>query len=120
MSEGGVRNAMNIWGLERDQSIRHLLLLLVAQLGEGAFEVDLQIPTDSRAIFIRDPQQPALCAYLYTVGQEAGRYGVHLEYPPGSSGGNLFEAQENVSLAALVEMLAAHFDVAIIAPLPGH
>ncbi len=109
---------MNIWGLERDQSIRHLLLLLVAQLGEEAFDIEVQTPTDHRAVFICDRQQSALRAYLYTVGQEEGHYGVHLEYPPASAGGGLFEAQENVTLSGLVEMLAAHFDIATIAPLP--
>ncbi|WP_432696600.1 hypothetical protein ACQUQP_18995 [Marinobacterium sp. YM272] len=110
---------MNIWALDKDQSIRHLLLMLTTQLGAGAFVVDEQTECDRNAVFIHHAEDPALRAYLYTVGQQEGRYGIHLEYPPTSAAAVLFEANENQSLEAVVESLAVHFDIPVIAPLPS-
>lgn len=109
---------MNIWAMDKDQGIRHLLLMLTTQLGEGAFVVDEQTPCDPGAVFIHHAEDHALRAYLYTLGQEAGRYGIDLEYPPTSPTAVLFEAKEDQPLEAVVESLAVHFDIPVITPLP--
>ncbi|MBB3102006.1 hypothetical protein [Azomonas macrocytogenes] len=103
---------MNIWALDKHQDIRHVLLLLHEQLGPDAFVVDATTSLDSRAIYLRHRTDEGVRAWLYTLGQNSGHYGVHLEYP------NSTDPHENVPLSALVEMLAVHFDVAIIQPLP--
>lgn len=110
---------MNIWAMDKDQSIQHLLLLLQARLGNAAFLVDEQTDCDRCAVFICHPEDPLLRAYLYTVGQDGGRYGLHLEYPPTSASATLFDALEGQSLDAVVESLAVHFDIPVIDPLPG-
>lgn len=107
VSEAGV----NIWALDKDQNLRHLLLLLQEQLGSGAFRVDSQTRTDVRAIYLRDPLDNAMAAYLYTVGQPHGRYGVHLEYPEAAVDANRFNVHENLSFRALADLLAIHFSV---------
>ncbi len=103
---------MNIWALDRHQDIRHVLLLLAAQLGDGAFMVDAETPADSRAVYLCHPEEPGVRVWLYLLGQSGQRYGVHLEYPQS------VEFHEDVSLETLVEMLAVHFDVPVIQPLP--
>lgn len=110
---------MNIWSLDKDQSIRHLLLLLSTRLGEHNFVVDEGAKCDSRAVFLHHPSDPRTRVYLYTVGQAEGRYGMHLEYPPTATAANLLEMLENQTLEAVVDSLAVHFDIASIAPLPG-
>ncbi|GGC05543.1 hypothetical protein GCM10011352_34670 [Marinobacterium zhoushanense] len=110
---------INIWALKKDQSIRHLLLLLVAQLGEGSFVVDDTTPCDERAIFLHHRQDRGIRAYIYTLGQADDRYGVHLEYPPTADAGNQLEVMENQRFEALVESLAVHFDIPFVEPLPG-
>lgn len=102
----------NIWALAKHQEIKHLLLLLAEQLGSEAFAIDMATPVDARAIYLQHREDAAVRAYIYTVGQQAERYGVHFEFP------NSVEPHENVTLAALVEMLAVHFDVAVIRSLP--
>ena len=102
----------NIWALPKHPDIKHLLLLLVDQLGSDAFSIDMKIALDARAIYLQHREDAAVRAYIYTLGQNAGFYGVHLEFL------NSMELHENVTHAALVEMLAVHFDVAIIKPLP--
>ncbi|WP_027854579.1 hypothetical protein [Marinobacterium litorale] len=109
---------MNIWALDKDQPIRHLLILLEAQLGTGRFTVDVHSGCDRQAVFIHQPDEPGLRAYLYTLGQAPDRYGVHLEYPAGNAAGNLLEVMENLPLSMLVETLAVHFDIPVIHPLP--
>ncbi|TCK05698.1 hypothetical protein [Marinobacterium mangrovicola] len=111
---------MNIWAMDKDQSIRHLLLLLQTRLGESAFRVDEATDCDRCAVFICHPEDPQLRAYLYTLGQAEERYGLHLEYPPSSASAALFDALEGQSLNAVVDSLAVHFDIPVIEPLPGH
>lgn len=103
---------MNIWALDKHQDIRHVLLLLQAQLGDAAFAVDASTSQDPQAVFLRHPGEAGVHAWLFTLGQAPGRYGVHLEYP------NATETYESLALPALVAVLAVHFDVACIAPLP--
>lgn len=102
----------NIWSLPRHPEIRHLLLLLTEQLGEQGFVIDTVTPVDARAIYLLHRDDAAVRAYLYTHAQQPGRYGVHLEYPQS------MELHENVALTSLVAMLAVHFDIAVIRPLP--
>lgn len=109
----------NIWSMDKDQNIKHLLLLLVEQLGQNNFVIDGQSETDTRAVYVGHRQDPHLRAYLYTVGQEQERYGVHLEYPQSPDSQWIFEAIENLSLRSLVEVLAAHLDIDTIMPLPS-
>ncbi len=103
---------MNIWALDKHQDIRHVLLMLQEQLGADAFVIDPVASTDPRAVFLRHPREPGAHAWLFTLGQAPQRYGVHLAYPFAS------ETREDLSLSSLVAVLAVHFDVPVIAPLP--
>lgn len=109
---------VNIWSMNKDQSIKHLLLLLTEQLGIDAFHIDERLATDAKAVYIRHRRESDLKAYLYTVGQTNDRYGVHLEYPYSSDAEWIYEATENIPLTTLVDILAAHLDVDEITPLP--
>ncbi|MFK4751758.1 MULTISPECIES: hypothetical protein [Oceanospirillaceae] len=109
---------LNIWAMDKDQGIKHLLLLLTEQLGADAFAIDERINTDLRAIYICDLDEPGIRAYLYTLGQTQGRYGVHLEYPESSEVNPVYDAFENLTLPSLVSILAVHLDVDEIQPLP--
>lgn len=120
ITSGPVRPVPNIWSMDKHQSIKHLLLLLTEQLGQGAFAIDDQIDTNTQSIYVRHAKDSAVSAYLYTVGQAPERYGVHLEYPHLPDTQWVFEAMEGLTLDSLVEMLAAHFDVDTIVPLPNH
>lgn len=103
---------MNIWALDKHQDIRHVLLLLSEQLGPDAFVIDATTSLDPRAVYLLHREEPGVRAWLYTLGQSPDRYGVHLEYP------NSTDTHENVLLSELVAMLAVHFDVPTIRPLP--
>ncbi|MDO6682090.1 MULTISPECIES: hypothetical protein [unclassified Oceanobacter] len=115
----GIRvGELNIWAMDKDQDIKHLLLLLTEQLGEDGFAIDERILTDLRAVYICDLDEPEMRAYLYTLGQAPGRYGVHLEYPESSEANPVYDVFENLSLPSLVSILAVHLDVNEIQPLP--
>ncbi len=102
----------NIWAIAKHPDIKHLLLLLAEQLGSDSFVIDHAVAVDDRAIYLAHRKAKLVRAYVYTLGQQTGRYGVHLEFPES------VEPHENVSLASLVGMLSVHFDIAIIHPLP--
>ena len=103
----------NIWTLAKHPDIKHLLLLLVEQLGSDSFLIDTTTPVDARAIYLQHREEAVVRAYVSTIGQRAGRYGVHFEFP------NAMEPHENIELPALVDMLAVHFDIPVVKPLPG-
>ena len=106
---------MNVWALDKDDSIKSALILLQSQLGNRTFVAE-PTPCDACAIWLFPPNNPAARAYLHTVGQEKNYYGVHLEFLEADT--PFFDALENLKLSALVEVLAVHFDVADIRPLP--
>lgn len=103
---------MNIWALQKHQDIKFLLLSLQDCFPADSFIIDTDTPVDSRAVFLGHREEPEVRAYLTTIGQEEGRYGVQLEYPKEMITANLIDAYENLTLAALVEMLSVHFDIA--------
>jgi hypothetical protein len=102
----------NIWALAKHPGIKHLLLLLSEQLGGTAFIIEHAAPADARAVYLRHRELESVRAYIFTLGQQPGRYGVHLEYPES------VVPHENVSLSTIVGMLAVHFDIAVIHSLP--
>ena len=102
---------MNIWAIDKDLSIKHILLLLNNHLGEGSFLLDEKSSVDNKAIYLNHPGDPGYRAYLFTNGQQAERYGLHLEYPDSVVNGNLIDAYENLKLIPLLNILAVHFDI---------
>lgn len=102
---------MNVWALDKDPALKHVLLLLQDHLGEAEFIIENSADTHASAVFLRHRSEPELRAYLYTLGQAAGRYGLHLEYPEAMTTMNLIDAYENLPLRSLVDILAVHFDI---------
>ena len=100
--------------MDKDASIKQLLVLLQSHLGTGSFLVENSDELHHRAVFLQHCSEPELRAYLYTLGQAADRYAVHLEYPEAMTSVNLIDAYENLTLRALVDILAVHFDIALI------
>ncbi|MBA55928.1 MAG: hypothetical protein CMK89_15850 [Pseudomonadales bacterium] len=102
---------MNIWAIDKDVSIKHVLLLLNNHLGEGSFKLDATSNVHAKAVYLEHPDDPGCRAYLFTTGQEADRYGLHLEYPESTVNSNLIDAYENLKLVPLLNILAVHFDI---------
>lgn len=105
---------MNIWALQRDQDIKFLLLSLQQCFPGDSFIIDAETPVDGRAIYLVHREEPRVRAYLTTIGQKEGRYGVQLEYPEEMITANLIDAYENLTLTSLVEMLSVHLDIATV------
>ncbi|RLU01132.1 hypothetical protein [Ketobacter sp.] len=102
---------MNIWAMDKDISIKHVLLLLHSHLGADTFLVDQNVHANAKGIYLEHPSEPGVRAYLFTTGQEPERYGLHLEYPDAALNNNLIDAYENLKLISLLNILAVHFDV---------
>lgn len=101
---------MNIWALDKDLRIKHLLLLLSEQLGSQCFEISEAATLDPMAIRICKPDEKDMSAYLYTYGQDDERYGVHLEYPLllETATSKTIEMQEDLNFEQLVAVLQVH------------
>lgn len=106
---------MDVWTLQKSPELRAVLLLLQSQLGVDSFEADA-MPCSDDAIWLAGTSAPFARAYLYTLGQNHERYGVHLEYPQEVA--PLYDVFENLRLSSLTGILAVHFDVACVTPLP--
>ncbi|WP_320818668.1 hypothetical protein [Thalassolituus sp.] len=108
---------MNIWSLQKEPKLKSLLIILQEYLGREAFVIDMDTPVSWEAIYIRDPHDEDLCAYLYTYGEGIERYGLHLEYPKNSENYS-YDVFESLTAKRVAEMLAVHFDVYRIGYFP--
>lgn len=104
---------MNIWALDKDESIKLLLLLLSQQLGASNFVIDDRQDLDPRAVRLLKADKKGISAYLYTYGQDSDTYGVHLELPVHRerNRSNDIEIFEGISIERLVDILCVHFDL---------
>lgn len=109
--------ALNVWALDKDQSIKQVLIRLQSHLGKNEFIIEDSSQLDNRAVFLQHRNDPEYRVYLYTLGQAENRYAIHLEYPGSMSNVKTIDAYENLSLRALVDILAVHFDIAEIQEL---
>jgi AAA+ ATPase superfamily predicted ATPase len=104
---------VNIWAIEKDNSIKLLLLLLTDALSSDDFQISDNKQLDSRSVRIFNKDDELMSAYVYTYGQMENRYGLHLEFPfhdelDISSSMDIYEA---LSFKSLVELLCVHFDL---------
>lgn len=102
---------MNVWALNKDNAIRRLLLALADRFDPAALALSERWANDPRAVGICQPGAESLLAYIFTYGQEDGRYGLHLEYPGASDLGASTQMVEGIALEQVIGLLAAHFDL---------
>ena len=101
---------MNIWALDKDISIKHLLLLLTQEVGIEAIKL-LDVETLHHKSIRIGTKDSEATAYLYSYGQTEQHYGLHLEYPYNKES-NISEIEdmyEDLCYVKLLEMLKVHF-----------
>ncbi len=101
--------AINLWALDKDSAIKHLLLLLRQDMGSDAFELVDTDQLNHQSIRLGTRHTPAT-VYIYTYGQRKDRYGLHLEYPrfEESNVSELEEIYEDLNYDKLLEILKLH------------
>jgi hypothetical protein len=104
---------MNIWALDKDESIKVLLLLLSEKIGTDNLVLSNRQDVNARAVRLAKNDDPLISAYLYTYGQDDGKCGIHLEFPQHAESdiSSSMDVYENVGIDALVDMLSVHFDL---------
>lgn len=108
---------MNVWALNKDNAIRRVLLALAGRFGPDAFTLSRRWEKDAGAVGLFQPGEESVLAYIFTHGQETGKYGLHLEYPDNAA----TQMVENIGLNHLMELLDAHFDnPSPVLEAPGH
>lgn len=100
---------VNLWALRKHASIKQMLLLLSDRL--SGFEISDADTVPEKAIRLTPADDPGFSIYIFTYGQNSGRYGVHLEYPPQPDGlaGQAIEELEDLDFEQLAELLQTHF-----------
>ena len=102
---------MNVWALNKNNAIRRLLHVLLDRFGPHVFALSKRWENDENAVGLCQPGEEYVLAYLFTYGQEKGRYGLHLEYPDVNGLGAATEMIENIELDQLIELVQAHFNI---------
>jgi hypothetical protein len=102
---------VNVWALNKDNAIRRLLHVLQDRFGPDAFAISRRWEKDENAVGICQPDEESILAYIFTYGQETGRYGLHLEYLGANELSASTQMVENIELNPLIELLEAHFDI---------
>jgi hypothetical protein len=100
-----LRADMNVWAIDKDIPLKLLLLELVHRYGENALALNTR-EQHHQAIDLCMLDDPTLSAYIYTFGQNPGRYGIDLRYP--ISAHNIVGENENLTLDQIIEILTAH------------
>ena len=96
---------MNVWAIQKDMPLKLLLLELVHRYGENTLALNTK-EQHHQAIDLCTLNDPSLSAYIYTFGQNAGRYGIDLRYP--LSAHNIVGENENMTLDQIIETLSTH------------
>jgi len=102
---------MNIWALDKDISIKHLLLLVESAIPSLTYKLITNDALDCKAVRLIS-NDATVSVYIYTYGQDHERYGVHLEYPDVANRNTgtspldpLGEEYDNLSFAQLLSIL---------------
>jgi len=105
----------NIWALDKELAIKHLLLVLTANLGGSCVEILDRRDGDPRAITLCSPDESDIQAYISRHGQDQGKFGIHLAFPERDdiSPTDTEIICDNVPLERAIEMLGIHFDAAV-------
>lgn len=101
---------MNVWALDKDNSIKHLLLMLSHEIGNHAYYLIDTETLHHQSVRIGSSSSEG-SAYIYTYAQETEHYGLHLEYPNNNqlSLSNQEDIYEDLDYKSLLEMLKVHF-----------
>ena len=106
---------MNIWALDKDTSVKHLLLLLAEQFQDGGYKIIDSPSDDKRAIRLINPRATNAQLYVFIYGQAEGYYGVHIEYPDlkETNYQDTIETHENISFDQLVSIITTNLEVPV-------
>jgi len=96
---------MNVWAIDKDIPLKLLLLELVHRYGENTLALNNQ-EQHYKVIDLCTVNEPGISAYIYTFGQNAGRYGIDLKYP--ISAHNIVGENEDLTLDQIVEIISTH------------
>ena len=104
---------MNIWALDKDTSVKHLLLLLAQLFEDGCYEIIDNPSDDKRAIRLANPTTRNIQLYIFTYGQKENSYGVHIEYPnlEETNYNDTLEIHENISFNRLVSIITTNLEI---------
>ena len=108
-----LESVRQVWGLQKDETIKHLLILLFDHFGEGGLVANGDERCHERAISLRHKYDQSVRVYVYTYGHADGRYGVHVEYPLASPPIPLDYpvSYENVSFEHLAEIIELNLNL---------
>lgn len=111
----------NIWSMNKDVSIKTLLLLLESHFEHGGYDIASRPEDDFRSIRLTPPEPDDsetdnsvvnnVELYIYTYGQQEDHYGVHIEYPNliETNYSDTVEILENISFEQLANIIAINF-----------
>ena len=103
---------MNVWSLDKDITIKLLLLLIEERIGLQHFEILSEDGLSARAVRLNDARIKGLSAYIYTLGHQKEYYGIDLEYPSFVAGSvSNVESLEELTLDEIFDAVTHHFDI---------
>jgi len=107
---------MNIWSLDKDASVKHLLLLLAQVFQDEDYKIIDSELDDKQAVRLANPRATNAQLYIFTYGQDEGRYGVHIEYPDikETQYRDTLEIHDNISFDQLVSIITINLEVPVI------
>lgn len=108
-----LNSVRQVWALDKDESIKHALIMLFDHFGEGGLVANTDELCHDRAISLMHRHDRTVRVYVYTYGHDHGRYGVHVEYPVASLPYPLDypASYENISFEQLAEIIELNLNI---------
>jgi hypothetical protein len=100
---------MNIWSLDKQNTIKQLLLRLEERFGKGSFYLVAPQDTNQQSVRI-SPLDESMTIYIYSYGQSSGHYGLHLEFTSADDATETIneEIYDEIPFALLVDILGLY------------
>lgn len=110
-----LKSVREVWSLEKDETIKHALILLFSHFGEGDLVANADELCNDRAISLMHKHDRTVRVYIYTYGHDSERYGVHVEYPasPTTYPMDYPGSYENISFDQLAEIVESNLNIVI-------
>lgn len=102
--------AGDIWSINKDPTIKAVLLQLDMSFNSSNYIVDLGHDKNLNSVYIRDISCPDLSAYIYSYAQNANHYGVELEQKDDAGAINI-ESYDELNVHRVLDLVSAHLNL---------
>lgn len=104
---------MNIWAVNKDNTIKSLLIQLANFISDDQYKIICRPEDDLRSVRLAQTDNSNTELYIYSYGQQEDHYGVHIEFPNliETNYSDTLEIHENLSFEQVLNLIVINLGV---------